>query len=155
MQGSGAKTYVIDPVNQRRDSLYTLRGCVFADPRWPRQYQRWTYMLVFPHASILGDFALPDIQRNRIADRDQLDQLAMIAHRLAQDTGQQDRPFLSVRAVGRFAEVLGVGGSPAGCGGPGWVEELPTLMSELADELPNGRTFDAVIMDEAQDCTDN
>ena len=268
VQGSGTKQYVIDPVNQCRDALYALRGYVSADPRWPPQYQRWTHMLVFPHASIPDHFALPDIQRNRIVDRDQLDQLAMIAYRLAQDSGQQDRPFLSADTVGRLAEVLGGRGLPqrdvvaraaenadiadaltreqsvllravdalprveirggAGSGktylaleqarrlsragqrvalicyshglasylkrvtrgwkrreqpayvgefhalgvewgapvGPDervrsaetvrwWEEELPNLMSKLADELPDGKRFDAVIVDEAQDFADN
>ena len=112
IQGSGAKQYRIDPVAQCRDALYALRGFVSADPRWPQQYQRWTHMLVFPHASIPDDFALPDIRRNRIADRDQLDQLATIAYRLAQDSGSPDRPFLAPATVDRLAEVLGGRGLP-------------------------------------------
>ena len=267
IQGSGAKQYRIDPVAQCRDALYALRGFVSADPRWPQQYQRWTHMLVFPHASIPDDFALPDIRRNRIADRDQLDQLATIAYRLAQDSGSPDRPFLAPATVDRLAEVLGGRGLPqrdvvaraaenadiadaltreqsvllraidalprveirggAGSGktflaleqarrlsragqrvalicyshglagylkrvtggwrrreqlayvgefhalgvewgapvGPDervrseetvhwWEVELPRLMAELADQLPDGKKFDAVIVDEAQDFAD-
>ena len=267
IQGSGAKQYRIDPVAQCRDALYALRGFVSADPRWPQQYQRWTHMLVFPHASIPDDFALPDIRRNRIADRDQLDQLATIAYRLAQDSGSPDRPFLALATVDRLAEVLGGRGLPqrdvvaraaenadiadaltreqsvllraidalprveirggAGSGktflaleqarrlsragqrvalicyshglagylkrvtggwrrreqpayvgefhalgvewgapvGPDervrseetvhwWEVELPRLMAELADQLPDGKKFDAVIVDEAQDFAD-
>ena len=267
IQGSGAKQYRIDPVAQCRDALYALRGFVSADPRWPQQYQRWTHMLVFPHASIPDDFALPDIRRNRIADRDQLDQLATIAYRLAQDSGSPDRPFLALAPVDRLAEVLGGRGLPqrdvvaraaenadiadaltreqsvllraidalprveirggAGSGktflaleqarrlsragqrvalicyshglagylkrvtggwrrreqlayvgefhalgvewgapvGPDervrseetvhwWEVELPRLMAELADQLPDGKKFDAVIVDEAQDFAD-
>ena len=112
VQGSGAKRYIIDPVNQCRDALYALRGFVSADPRWPDQFQRWTHMLVFPHASIPKDFALPDIQRNRIVDRDQVDELGTIAYRLAQDSGPQDRPFLAPATVERLAEVLGGRGLP-------------------------------------------
>ena len=111
-QGEGAKRHPIDPVTQCRDALYALRGYVSSDPRWPATYQRWTHMLVFPHASIPADFALPDIQRGRIVDRDQLGQLAATAYRLAQDSGPQDRPFLSVGAVDRLAEVLGGRGLP-------------------------------------------
>lgn len=267
IQGSGAKQYRIDPVAQCRDGLYALRGFVSADPRWPQQYQRWTHMLVFPHASIPDDFALPDIRRNRIADRDQLDQLATIAYRLAQDSGSPDRPFLALATVDRLAEVLGGRGLPqrdvvaraaenadiadaltreqsvllraidalprveirggAGSGktflaleqarrlsragqrvalicyshglagylkrvtggwrrreqpayvgefhalgvewgapvGPDervrseetvhwWEVELPRLMAEIADQLPDGKKFDAVIVDEAQDFAD-
>lgn len=267
IQGSGAKQYRIDPVAQCRDALYALRGFVSADPRWPQQYQRWTHMLVFPHASIPDDFALPDIRRNRIADRDQLDQLATIAYRLAQDSGSPDRPFLALATVDRLAEALGGRGLPqrdvvaraaenadiadaltreqsvllraidalprveirggAGSGktflaleqarrlsragqrvalicyshglagylkrvtggwrrreqpayvgefhalgvewgapvGPDervrsketvhwWEVELPRLMAELADQLPDGKKFDAVIVDEAQDFAD-
>ena len=267
IQGSGAKQYRIDPVAQCRDALYALRGFVSADPRWPQQYQRWTHMLVFPHASIPDDFALPDIRRNRIADRDQLDQLATIAYRLAQDSGSPGRPFLALATVNRLAEVLGGRGLPqrdvvaraaenadiadaltreqsvllraidalprveirggAGSGktflaleqarrlsragqrvalicyshglagylkrvtggwrrreqlayvgefhalgvewgapvGPDervrseetvhwWEVELPRLMAELADQLPDGKKFDAVIVDEAQDFAD-
>lgn len=267
IQGSGAKQYRIDPVAQCRDALYALRGFVSADPRWPQQYQRWTHMLVFPHASIPDDFALPDIRCNRIADRDQLDQLATIAYRLAQDSGSPDRPFLAPATVDRLAEVLGGRGLPqrdvvaraaenadiadaltreqsvllraidalprveirggAGSGktflaleqarrlsragqrvalicyshglagylkrvtggwrrreqpayvgefhalgvewgapvGPDervrseetvhwWEVELPRLMAELADQLPDGKKFDAVIVDEAQDLAD-
>lgn len=112
VQGSSGKQYSIDPVTQCRDALYALRGFVSADPRWPDQYQRWTHMLVFPHASIPDDFALPDIQRSRIVDRDQLDELAMVAYRLARDTGPQDRPFLAPATVDRLAEVLGGRGLP-------------------------------------------
>ncbi|MBM9459498.1 NERD domain-containing protein [Nocardioides sp. zg-536] len=32
-----------------------------------------------------------------------------------------------------------------------WEEELPRLMSELADDLPDGQRYDAVVVDEAQD----
>lgn len=112
IQGSGTKRFVIDPVTQCREALYALRGYVSADPRWPAQYQRWTHMLVFPNASVPHDFALPEIQRNRIVDRDQLDQLATIAYRLAQDSGPQDRPFLAPATVDRLAEVLGGRGLP-------------------------------------------
>ena len=268
VQGSGTKTHVIDPVTQCRDALYALRGFVSADPRWPDQFQRWTHMLVFPHASIPEDFALPDIRRNRIADRDQLDDLAMIAYRLVRDGGPQDRPFLAPATVERLADVLGGRGLPqrdvvaraaenadiadaltreqsvllravdalprveirggAGSGktflaleqarrlsragqrvalicyshglasylkrvtsgwrrreqpayvgefhalgvewgapvGPDervrseetvrwWEVELPRLMTELAEELPEGKKFDAVIVDEAQDFADD
>lgn len=112
VQGSGTRTYVIDPVTQCRDALYALRGFVSADPRWPDQFQRWTHMLVFPHMSIPDEFTLPDIRRNRIADRDQLDDLAMIAYRLARDSGPRDRPFLAPATVDRLAEVLGGRGLP-------------------------------------------
>lgn len=224
-------------------------------------------MLVFPNASIPDDFALPEIQRNRIADRDQLRELATAAYRLAQDSGPQDRPFLAATTVDTLAEVLGGRGLPqrdivarasenadiadaltreqsvllraidalprveirggAGSGktylaleqarrlsragqrvalicyshglasylkrvtsgwkrreqpayvgefhalgvqwgapvGPDervrsdetvnwWEVELPRLMAELADELPDGHKFDAVIVDEAQDFAD-
>lgn len=268
VQGSGTKTHLIDPVTQCRDALYALRGYVSGDPRWSAlPYQRWTHMLVFPNASIPDDFALPDIQRGRIVDRDQLDQIASISHRLAQDTGPQDRPVLSVDTINRLADVLGGRGLPqrdvvaraaenadiadaltreqsvllravdalprveirggAGSGktylaleqarrlsrsgqrvalicyshglasylkrvtsgwrrreqpayvgefhalgvewgapvGPDervrtaetvhwWEEELPRRMAELADELPTGKKFDAVIVDEAQDFAD-
>ena len=267
LQGSGSKQHVIDPVNQCRDALYALRGYVSADPRWPEQFQRWTHMLVFPNASIPDDFALPEIQRNRIADRDQLWELATIAYRLAQASGPQDRPFLALNTVDTLAEVLGGRGLPqrdivarasenadiadaltreqsvllraidalprveirggAGSGktylaleqarrlsragqrvalicyshglasylkrvtsgwkrreqpayvgefhalgvewgapaGPDerirseetvrwWEEELPRRMADLADELPDGHRFDAVIVDEAQDFAD-
>ena len=112
VQGSGTKRFLIDPVTQCRDALYALRGFVTADPRWPEQYQRWTHMLVFPHASIPEDFAMPDIRRNRIVDRDQLGDLAMIAYRLARDSGPQDRPYLAPATVDRLAEVLGGRGLP-------------------------------------------
>ncbi|GAA1052655.1 AAA family ATPase [Dietzia natronolimnaea] len=267
-QGTGGKQHTIDPVTQCRDALYALRGHVDADPRWPRQHQRWTHMLVFPHASIPGDFARPDIQRERIVDRDQLDQLATLAYRLARNSGPRDRPFLAADTVTRLADVLGGRGLPqrdvvaraaenadiadaltreqsvllravdalprveirggAGSGktylaleqarrlsragqrvalicyshglagylrrvtsgwtrrerpayvgefhalgvewgapaGPDervrseetvrwWEEELPRLMAELADELPDGKRFDAVIVDEAQDFADS
>ncbi|GLB62940.1 nuclease [Dietzia sp. NCCP-2495] len=267
IQGSGTKQFVIDPVTQCRDALYALRGFVSADPRWPRQYQRWTHMLVFPNARIPDDFALPEIQRTRIADREQLDQLASIAYRLAQQSGPSDLSFLAPETVNRLAEVLGGRGLPqrdvvarasenadiadaltreqsvllravdalprveirggAGSGktflaleqarrlsrdgqrvalicsshglagylkrvtsgwrrreqpayvgefhalgvewgapvGPDerertaeaanwWEEELPRLMTELADQLPEGKRFDAVIVDEAQDFAD-
>ncbi|MET3859729.1 hypothetical protein ABIE38_000626 [Dietzia sp. 2505] len=225
-------------------------------------------MLVFPHASIPDDFAMPTIRRDRIVHRGQLDQLAHRACLLAQISGPQDRPFLSVDTVNRLAEVLGGRGLPqrdvvtraaenadiadaltreqsvlrravdalprveirggAGSGktylaleqarrlsragqrvalicyshglagylrrvtsgwkrreqpayvrefhalgvewgapaGPDervrseatvrwWEEELPRLMAELADDLPDGRRFDAVIVDEAQDFADS
>lgn len=269
VQGSGTKQYTIDPVTQCREALYALRGYVSADPRWQAlPYQRWTHMLVFPNASIPDDFALPDIQRSRIVDRGQLDQLATVAYRLAQESGPADRPFLAAGTVDRLAEVLGGRGLPqrdvvaraaenadiadaltreqsvllravdalprveirggAGSGktylaleqarrlsragqqvalicyshglasylkrvtagwrrrerpayvgefhalgvewgapvGPDervrsaetvhwWEKELPRRMAELADQLPDGRKFDAVIVDEAQDFADS
>jgi hypothetical protein len=225
-------------------------------------------MLVFPNASIPADFAMPEIPRDRIVDRDQLDDLAMIAFRLARDSGPADRPFLSADTVDRLSEILGGRGLPqrdvvaraaenadiadaltreqsvllravdalprveirggAGSGktylaleqarrlsrdgqrvalicyshglasylkrvtsgwkrrerpayvgefhalgvewgapvGPDerirstetvrwWEEDLPGLMSDLADELPDGKRFDAVIVDEAQDFADS
>lgn len=267
VQGSGTKRHTIDPVTQCRDALFALRGYVSADPRWPSQFQRWTHMLVFPHASIPEDFALPDIPRSRIVDRDQLSQLAAIAYRLAQESGPRDRPFLAVDTIDRLADVLGGRGLPqrdvvaraaenadiadaltreqsvllravdalprveirggAGSGktylaleqarrlsrsgqrvalicyshglasylkrvtsgwkrreqpayvgefhalgvewgapeGPDervrsaetvhwWEDELPRRMADLADELPDGKKFDAVIVDEAQDFAD-
>lgn len=113
VQGSGTKTFTIDPVTQCRDALYALRGYVSGDPRWSAlPFQRWTHMLVFPNASIPDDFAMPDIQRGRIVDRDQLDHIATIAYRLAQETGPQDRPFLAVETIDRLADVLGGRGLP-------------------------------------------
>ncbi|HMT49602.1 NERD domain-containing protein [Dietzia sp. UBA5065] len=268
VQGSGTKRFTIDPVTQCRDALYALRGYVSTDPRWPTRHQRWTHMLVFPHASIPHDFAMPEIRRDRIVDRDQLDQLARRAYLLARDSGPQDRPVLSADTVDRLADILGGRGLPqrdvvaraaenadiadaltreqsvllravdalprveirggAGSGktylaleqarrlsragqrvalicyshglasylrrvtsgwtrreqpayvgefhalgvewgapvGPDervrteetvrwWEEELPRLMAELADGLPDGKRFDAVIVDEAQDFADS
>lgn len=269
VQGSGTKQHTIDPVTQCREALYALRGYVSDDPRWQAlPHQRWTHMLVFPNATIPQDFALPDIQRSRIVDRDQVDQLATIAYRLAQDSGPADRPFLAPDTIVRLAEVLGGRGLPqrdvvaraaenadiadaltreqsvllravdalprveirggAGSGktylaleqarrlsrsgqrvalicyshglasylkrvtagwrrreqpayvgefhalgvewgapvGPDervrtaetvhwWEEELPRRMAELADGLPDGKKFDAVIVDEAQDFADS
>ncbi len=111
-QGSGGKRHPIDPVSQCRDALYALRGYVCADPRWPVPHQRWTHMLVFPHASIPDDFALPDIPRHRIVDRDQLERIAMLAYQLAQNSGRPDLPFLSADIVTRLADVLGGRGLP-------------------------------------------
>src|SRR5699024_8499322 len=71
VQGSGTKKVTIDPVTQCRDALYAVGGYVSEDPRWPVQLQRWTHMLVFPNASIPADFAMPEIPRDRIVDRDQ------------------------------------------------------------------------------------
>lgn len=268
IQGSGSRRVAIDPVTQCREGLYALRGYVGEDPRWPDRPQRWTHLLVFPNASIPGDFAMPEIRRHRIVDRDQLGDLAGIAHRLARDSGPADRPFLAAETVARLAEILGGRGLPqrdvvaraaenadvadaltreqsvllravdalprvelrggAGSGktylaleqarrlsrdgrrvalicyshglagylrrvtggwrrreqpayvgefhalgvewgapvGPDervrsassvrwWEEELPRLMTDLADGLPDGRRFDAVIVDEAQDFADS
>lgn len=266
-QGTGTGRHEIDPVTQVRDALYALRGYVMADPRWTVPYQRWTHMLVFPHTAIGDDFAMPDIRRNRIVDRDDLDRIGTLAYRLARDSGPADRPLLAPATVDLLADVLGGRGLPqrdvvaraaenediadaltreqsvllravdalprveirggAGSGktflaleqarrlsrrgervalicyshglagylkrvtsgwrrrerpayvgefhalgvewgapaGPDervrsaetvrwWEEELPRLMEELADGLPDGKRFDAVIVDEAQDFAD-
>ncbi|HHX85888.1 MAG TPA: AAA family ATPase [Actinomycetales bacterium] len=267
-QGSGSARRRIDPVTQVRDALYALRGYVMQDPRWTVPYQRWTHMLVFPHTALDEDFAMPDIRRNRVVGRDELDRIGTLAFRLARDSGPSDRPLLARSTVGLLAEVLGGRGLPqrdvvaraaenadiadaltreqsvllravdalprveirggAGSGktylaleqarrlsrqglrvalicyshglagylrrvtsgwrrreqpayvgefhalgvewgapvGPDerersasaaryWEEDLPRLMEELADGLPDGKRFDAVIVDEAQDFADS
>lgn len=266
-QGSGGRQHDIDPVTQVRDALYALRGYVMADPRWTVPYQRWTHMVVFPHTSVGQDFAMPDVQRSRIVDRDDLARIGTLAYQLARTSGPPDRPLLAASTVDLLAEVLGGRGRPqrdvvaraaenedhadaltreqsvllravdalprveirggAGSGktylaleqarrlsrkgqrvalicyshglagylkrvtaswsrrerpayvgefhalgvewgapaGPDervrsaetvrwWEEELPRLMEDLADGLPDGKKFDAVIVDEAQDFAD-
>ena len=40
-------------------------------------------------------------------------------------------------------------------GQPFWEEQLPALMAELAGDLPDGKRFDSIVVDEAQDFADS
>lgn len=59
--------------------------------------------------------------------------------------------------VGTFHEFGTQWGAPDGdrTDSDFWERRLPSLMSELADGLPDGRKYDAVIVDEAQDFADD
>jgi hypothetical protein len=59
--------------------------------------------------------------------------------------------------VGTFEELGRLWGAPTGTREDSafWEERLPELMTELAAELPDGKRFDSVVVDEAQDFADN
>ncbi|WP_231998815.1 nuclease-related domain-containing DEAD/DEAH box helicase [Nocardioides baekrokdamisoli] len=53
-----------------------------------------------------------------------------------------------------FARTLGVADFGDRTASSFWEEELPLTMAELARELPDGKRFDALVVDEAQDFAD-
>ncbi len=66
---------------------------------------------------------------------------------------RQERPAY----VGTFEELGRSWGAPTGSRSDSefWEQRLPTLMADLADELPDGKKYDAIVVDEAQDFADN
>ncbi|WP_183093208.1 nuclease-related domain-containing DEAD/DEAH box helicase [Nocardioides stalactiti] len=66
---------------------------------------------------------------------------------------RQERPAF----VGTFEELGRTWGAPSGTREDSafWEEELPALMAGLAAELPDGKRFDSIVVDEAQDFADN
>lgn len=65
------------PVDQARDAKYALRRYVEHDPRWGgRGHVAWSHGVVTPHASFGNDFAVPELPRWALHDRDEQDVLA-------------------------------------------------------------------------------
>ncbi len=65
---------------------------------------------------------------------------------------RQERPAY----VGTFEELGRSWGAPTGTREDSefWEERLPALMADLAEQLPDGKRFDSIVVDEAQDFAD-
>lgn len=108
-QGKTAKR--IEPVEQARGACYALREYVESHPAWTQGRLRWDHMVVFPHAEIADDFALPDCPRWKIIDRTQLDQLLPLIRRVPL-TKQQDHPYLTATGIEQLHTALRGRGLP-------------------------------------------
>src|SRR5690606_38452024 len=80
--------------------------------------------------------------------------LAQWFTRLLEKAPRRERPAFvgTFEELARYLGVTEFGGrdEPAF-----WEEQLPGLMADLAGELPEGRRFDALVVDEAQDFADS
>lgn len=109
LQGERAKR--IEPVEQARGACYALREYVEGHPDWTQGRLRWDHMVVFPHAEIPADFALPDCPRWKVIDRNQLDQLLPLI-RAVPLTKQQDLPYLDATGIAQLHTALAGRGLP-------------------------------------------
>lgn len=109
LQGPRAKR--IEPVEQARGACYALREYVESHPAWTRGRLRWDHMVVFPHAEIPADFALPDCPRWKVIDRAQLDQLLPLI-RAVPLAKEQDLPYLDEGAIEQLHTALAGRGLP-------------------------------------------
>ena len=108
-RGDSAKP--IDPVAQARGACYALREYVESDPAWSLGRLRWDHMVVFPHAEIASNFALPDCPRWKIIDRTQLDELFPLIRRVPLEK-KQDLPILNTSEIQQLRTALSGRGLP-------------------------------------------
>lgn len=110
-QWRGGREHRIDPVRQVREACYALREFVEQDDCWKQGRLRWDHMVVFPHAEIGEDFALPDCPRWKVIDRNDLLTLVdKLRHVLIRQ--EIDRPLLTKRGIEQLASVLSGRGLP-------------------------------------------
>ena len=108
-RGDSAKP--IDPVAQARGACYALREYVESDPAWSLGRLRWDHMVVFPHAEIASNFALPNCPRWKIIDRTQLDELFPLIRRVPLEK-KQDLPLLNTSGIQQLRTALSGRGLP-------------------------------------------
>ena len=75
-QGIGSSEHAIDPVRQVMKAKYQTRAYVEEDPRWGRPRMRWTHAVAFPDTSVPANFSMTDCPRERVHDRNDMDNLA-------------------------------------------------------------------------------
>lgn len=65
------------PVDQARDAKYAIRRYVESDPRWGgRGHVAWSHGVVTPHSGFGNDFAVPDLPRWALHDKNEQVDLA-------------------------------------------------------------------------------
>lgn len=101
----------IEPVNQARGACYALREYVESHPAWTKGRLRWDHMVVFPHAEIPKDFALPECPRWKVIDRTQLHELLPLIRRVPLEK-RQDLPFLDADGIEQLHQALEGRGLP-------------------------------------------
>ena len=80
IQARGGEPHWIDPVAQARDAKYALRAYVEQRAVWgSRTRVRWSHGVVTPHSVFPQDFAVPELPRHALHDRDDLDHGAKLA----------------------------------------------------------------------------
>ena len=110
-QGSRGHEHKIDPVRQVRQARYALRDFIEADERWTQNRPRWDHVVVFPHAVISQDFALPECPRWKVVDRDDLPSLVdkLRDGLLKQKT---ENPLLTLQGIEQLSTALSGRGLP-------------------------------------------
>ncbi|WP_203336654.1 nuclease-related domain-containing DEAD/DEAH box helicase [Nocardioides limicola] len=92
----------INPVAQARDAKYSLRRYVEGSPRWgSRTRVAWAHGVAAPHASFAAEFAVPELPRWALHDRDDLGSLAARVRRNGADLnhGQRAPSYDDVTAI--------------------------------------------------------
>lgn len=111
LQGSRGREHRIEPVRQVRQARYALRDFIEGDERWTQNRVRWEHVVVFPHAEIDANFALPECPRWMVIDRNDLDTLVdKLKYALLRQESQH--PLLTREGIDQLSTALSGRGLP-------------------------------------------
>lgn len=111
LQGSRGREHKIEPVRQVRQARYALRDFIEGDERWTQKRVRWEHVVVFPHAEIDPEFAVPDCPRWMIVDRTELANLVdKLKYALLRQ--ENDLPLLTRAGIDQLSTALSGRGLP-------------------------------------------